>query len=527
MLVEAIQDAFAALSFDGANPRDPAIKKILGLGAESKAGVSVDHEKVMAIPAVKRGVQIITDKIFGMPWYVFEEHQDGREYAKDHPSWRCMTSKANTELDDATVRQQLVQWAMTYGNGCAAIYWPNGWPDTGNVELVPLLPDRTWLERVPRDAAERIGEPGLANSLVYRTEIGGDVVRLAKSNVVHIKGLGPNPYWGWDVVDLLMEAFGGVIAKEEFSNRFFGQGATPAGFIEMTGSLDEESEETYMQSLKQAMHGLGKAHKIIVLEEGSKFNPTTVDPEKSQMLEGQKFDVRTVAMCIGVKPHKLIDGANSAFASLEQANQEHKDDDILPWVNKLKKEYNTKLLSEQQRESGSHSIDIDDEDLSWVPFSERSRGCVELYNNGLITKDEGRRKVNFGPSRAERAKDYRIPANIVYENDQAMVASNAAGLPSTPTQDEGDDEAAKITAAYAAKVRKRLHKIASAKAKAGSAKFLAWLDGLKTEQAETETLQVAVDATYKEFSQECNVIAERAINDEQLCDMIKGMSDAN
>src|SRR5690606_3492316 len=103
----------------------------------------VDHTRVMAIPAIKRGVQIITDKIYGMPWYVFEEQSDGREFSRNHPSWRCVADQANPEIDAATLRQQLTQWAMTWGNGCAAIYRPEGWPNSGHTELIPMLPDRT------------------------------------------------------------------------------------------------------------------------------------------------------------------------------------------------------------------------------------------------------------------------------------------------------------------------------------------------------------------------------------------------
>ena len=71
-------------------------------------------------------------------------------------------------------------------------------------------------------------------------------------------------------------------------------------------------------------------HRIMVLEEGAKFHQWTVDPAKAQFLEGLQFDYRQLANIIGIKVHKLIDTANSAYASLEQANSEHRDDDLLP-----------------------------------------------------------------------------------------------------------------------------------------------------------------------------------------------------
>lgn len=487
MITEAIATILGSISLSGAHPRDPAIAKMLGMGMQNKAGAKVDHDTVIALPAIKRAVQIITDKLYGMPWYVFREEVDGREFERDHPAWHCVHSMANQELSAPALRQQLTQWAMIWGNGCALI------DRSGDrIELLPLLPDRTELVRISPSMAEQT-EPTQAGKLYYRTRIGNETRLFDRSDVLHIKGLGPNPYWGYDIVELMVECFGGAMAKDEFSNRFFSNGANPVGFITMDGSLDEESEETYMQSLTKAMSGLGKAHKVILLEEGAKFQPVTVDPIKSQMLEGKQFDVRLLAMAIGIKPHKLIDGANSAFASLEQANHEHKDDDIMPWVNRWRCEYRTKLLSTEQVDSMSHSIDLDDETLDWVPFRERASGAVELYNNGLIHKDEGRRKVNFGPSRAKRAKAYRIPSNIAYEDDMAAIVQTDA------TDSTGDDgqtakQLEEVTTAYLARIEKRL--LAQAKAKTKSpAEFLAWLDSLTTEEGPA-AIQGRIDALY-------------------------------
>lgn len=542
MLVEAVRNTFAGWTIDGTNPSDPAISKMLGLGMETTAGVQVSHERVMAIPAIKRGVQIVTDKMFGMPWYVFrKDSEDNLSYDKSHPSWRCMTSRANPELSDAALRQQLVQWAMTYGNGCAAIYRPAGWPDSGNVELVPLLPDRTRLVRVPAAMAEKVGDPSLSGQLLYETTVGGQLLHLQQDNVFHIRGLGPNPYWGWDIVSLMVECFGGTIAKESYSNRYFGQGATPAGFLEMEGTLDEEGEENRAESIAKSMQGLGNAHRFAILEEGMKFKPFAFDPKKSQMLEGRQYDVRLMSMVIGVKAHKLIDGANSAFASLEQANQEHKDDDIIPWVNKWRKEAQLKLLTEQQQQADSHTIDVDDEFLEWVPFADRARGVVELYNNGLIEKDEGRRKVNYGPSKANKAKMFRIPSNIVYEDDMPAGSSLQGQQDPPEPPDESPEPAGQTTAppeqitgpqqppepspeAIAldelrqhslSGIRKRLAKQAQAKAKHGAAKFLGWLDELTTEQG-AAVIQSDIDATYTDFRATANRIAEQATTDDEL-----------
>lgn len=519
MILEAFASMWSALSIPGSAPKDPAIAKMLGYGRDNAAGVAVTEEKVMALPAIKRAVQIITDKMFGMPWYIFKENEDGRDWYRDHPAWQAVNWMANDEMSAPSLRQTLTQWAMIWGNGCA-------WIDRSGPHdrLFPLLPDRTKPLRITESQAQYFGDDSMIGKLFIDTTIGAERKIIDYANVIHIRGLGGTGYWGWNIVELLAETFGGAIAKEEFSNRFFSNGANPTGFIQMEGSLDEEGEETYMQSLQKAMSGLGKSHKIILLEEGAKFQPVTIDPIKSQMLEGKQFDVRLLAMVIGIKPHKLIDGANSAFASLEQANHEHKDDDILPWVNKFRVEYDRKMLRGDEGASGNYCVDVDDETLDWVPFAERARGAVEMYNNGLITKDEGRRKVNFGPSKTARAKQFRIPANILYEDDAAMIPTTPQKQPAETDETDdknADDDKANIyrdVVDYSLeRIEKRL--IAQAKAKAKNGKeFISWLDTLKAESG-PPSIQSEIDGLYARTIERLNKLAATH-TEEELCNAI-------
>jgi len=511
LIVEAFNSMLAAISLAGSHPRDPAIAKMLGGGLTNSAGVKVTVDKILALPAIKRGIQIITDKLFGLPWYVLEINEDGRQYSRNHPAWKCVHWMANPMLSAPSFRQILTQWAMTRGNGCA-------WIDRSGPswELYPLNPDETKPIVLGARDAELLEDQSLVGQLRIGTKVGGKPVLLELDDVYHIKGYGQSPYWGADITETMGEVFGGVIAKDEFSNRFFGQGANPVGFITMDKGLEEEDEETYMRSLQNAMQGLGKAHKIILLEDGAKFTPITIDPQKSQMLEGKQFDVRLMAMAIGIKPHKLIDSANAAFASLEQANSEHNDDDILPWINKHRAESDRKLLQGQEGELGTHCVDCDDEGLIYIPYAERAAAVVNTVNNGINTRDEGREKLGYAPSGSARGSQYRIPANILYEEDAVIVSGstqtgNASEEPAKP--DHSD-----VAKAYLDRIEKRLAAQAKDKAKDVKA-FLNWLDNLKAEDGPA-SIQSQINDLYAVTIKRLNTLAETATTPEQLQESI-------
>jgi hypothetical protein len=130
-----------------------------------------------------------------------------------------------------------------------------------------------------------------------------------------------------------------------------------------------------------------------------------------------------------------------------------------------------------------------------------------MYNNGLITKDEGRRKVNFGPSKTARAKQYRIPANILYEDDASMVSDAQPVVKPEEKQDEPNSSVSYRDAAdYALeRMEKRLTAQAKAKAKDGK-EFIEWLDALKPE-AGPASIQPEINELYSRTIKRLNELA--------------------
>lgn len=535
----ALESASMAIrKFDGMHPKDPGIAKMFGFGTPTAAGVRVTHETTLALPAVYRAINIISNAVSGIPFYVFKQDKEGnRDFATGHTSWKAIAIEPNPEIKQVDFRRTMTAWAIGWGNAVAHISRP-GWPNGGPVTLTPLLPDRTIPVRITERMVKKYDvAEDLLGMLYYQTRINDVEISFPASECLHIRGLGPSSYWGYDIVELLVQALGGAQARAEFGYRFYGQGANPAGFLEMPSALGEEAEKRLSESIKRGMEGMGKAHRIMVLEEGAKFHQWTVDPEKAQFLEGLQFDYRQLANIVGIKVHKLIDSANSAYASLEQANSEHRDDDLYPWIMQWTGEYNQKMLTQRQREEMSHVIDIDDEYVDgWVPFKDRAEGVVMLQNNNIITRDEGRRRLNWGPSRDRNGKRFAMPMNIEFTDDKVSLTKLAIdtaknppppvrNLPApdddtpaddetedTPDDDSEDDEARvmqsntalaesmrqaeELRSAWLDKIRVRIGKQAiKLSSKSDASEFITWVDGLSTETA-PGVIQAAVDELY-------------------------------
>lgn len=485
----------AGFTVDPLHPRDPGLAKLFGLSQPVHSGVEVTHDTVLGLPAVIRATNIISNGVAKVPFYVFKLDGESQTWDTSHPSWDCVSRKPNTDFTVDVFRQTMTAWAVLYGNAVAYIDRPN-WPNSTKIELLPLLPDRTRPMRLSREMVKRYDVEDQIGTLYYTTIVNGKEKIYRASECLHIRGFGPNPYWGYDIVEVLRQTFGGAIASQEFGHRFFGQGANPAGFVTMPAGLDEEAEERFVESLRRASEGMGKSHRLAILEEGSDFKPWTIDPEKAQFLQGKEFDVRLLAMALGIKVHKLIDSANSSFKSLEQANQEHKEDDLLPWINRWRWQMSDKLLTGEQAKSRTHSIDVDDEYLEWAPFAERAEGVVKLYHGGLVDKEEGRRRVNFGPSRSQYGRRYLKPLNLAWEDEQLTSARPAP--PPPPTDDEGAAAASLLTSAWLSKIATRLSLTAKELAAKDGKRLCEWIDTLSADEGPA-VIQPAIDSLHAEF----------------------------
>lgn len=473
MIVDWLTNALrgAALSFDALDPKDPAIARILGLSREVNSGVQVDEHKVLGYPAVMRGVSILANVHYRTRPYVMERTDRGKRRATEHPSYRVVARKANTLQTAATVRHTLTHHALLWGNGFAYLERDGA----GRVlSMTPCLPDRTQVVRAVGDQMETLRDMSdtcsqkASAKLLYRTRIGQSWQYMLPENVIHIRGLTFNGMVGVPVVEVLAESFGLGMAAREFGARFFGQGSTASGIIQIPGHLTEEADDTFLDSLKAAHRGLGKSHLIMLLEDGAKFVPTSIAPEHAQFLQTREFEVREVANCIGIQPHKLGDPSRKSFNSLEQSNQEHLDDDLDPWLGKFEEEYTEKTLTEVEKETDSHVVRFNRKSLLRQNLAARSAHYASGRQWGYYSANDVRRAENLDDI-GTQGDGYLVPRNMMPADQAAQMTTAGGGAA---------EKSHRLSVHILSRLARRITKQAAGKAAKGETEFCTWLGEL-------------------------------------------------
>jgi HK97 family phage portal protein len=288
---------------------------------------------------------------------------------------------------------------LAWGNGYAEIV-RNGYGEL--IALWPITPNRV----TPiMDAGE----------IKYRIQMqtGDPNIILPRDQVLHVPGLGFDGFLGYSVIAMARRSIGLGMAMETFGSRFFGEGTHPGVIVEHPGKLSSEAHSNLKASLSQTYSGLGNSHRLMLLEEGMKFQKIVIDPKDSQFLESRLFQIPEVARWFNLPPHKLKDLTKSSFSNIESEQISFVTDSILPWLVRLEQNFNYQLLTESDRQySGrgrlyfKHNV----EGLLRADAAARGTYYREMFNIGAMSINEIREKEDLDP--VEGGDIHLVPMNM-------------------------------------------------------------------------------------------------------------------
>lgn len=442
-----IAKMLATVLFDGGHPRDPGVARLLGISPQALSGAKVDQRSVMGLSPIYRGVNILGNAVAKCTPHIYRRLPGGnggdKELATDHPAWFSVVRWANQWMSAAELRDTVTAYAVLRGNGICHVDRTDG----GTAfEYIPLLPDRTGMAVFGNKLREDDPIPDGAE-ILYWTMVGGKLRTILPENILHIRGRSNNGVWGLDILEVMRETLGLAIAARDCGAQFYGQGMMQSGVLYMPAGMakDENIVNKFVDGVKKQAQGLGRSHKLLVIEEGAKYEKMSVDPETAQALETREFAIRELANIVGCQPHKLGDTKRTSYASLEQANQEHLDDDVDPWLRRWEEALMRVALRDSELDADSHFIECNRKALLRTNLQARSSHYASGRQWGYYSVNDIRRFEGLDPIGPE-GDTYLVPANMV-PADQAGAAFEAPPDPpagNDQVDDAGDEELVKF-----------------------------------------------------------------------------------
>ncbi len=362
---------------------DPNLRDFLG-SAKTMTGVSVTEATAMNNAAVYAAINCISSDIAALPLHMYKRNvvDGGKDRFIGNPLYRLVHDLPNPEQTSMTWRQNMQSHALLYGNGYSEIVRDGGGRPTS---IWPITPDRVTPWRLT------------SGELVYRV-INQDSSEdyIPATDMLHLRGLGWDGYRGYGVIAKARESIGLGMAAEQFGAAMYGNGLAIGGVVSFPGPKPPElSEENFIKRLNSRHQGVDRAHKLLALYNGAKYEKMNIQPDQAQFLETRKFQVAEIARWFNLPPHKLGDLTGSTHSNIEQQSIDYYTNSLLPWLKTWEQELYLKLIPVSERNIQFFEHDAKgflraDSQMRWEAFSRQ-------FMAGAVTPNEMRDSENLNP----------------------------------------------------------------------------------------------------------------------------------
>lgn len=302
----------------------------------SLAGVKVDNDTAMTFSAVFAAHKILSESVAMLPLHLYRRDGDSKQQASDHPLYPILHDIANPDMDAYLVRETLTAHLVGWGRAHAKIdYDANGkivayWPIPPSM-ITPKYNERNQL-------VFEMNAPGLPTK-TYR-----------KDEMLFLRGMSPDGITCYSPIKLAEQGIGLALAAEGYGATVFGNGEVPGGVLEHPSTLEDDAYERLSNSWTDRHGGFSKANRLVILEEGMKYNKIGISPDEAQFLTTRAFQVQEIARWYRIPSMMLnMDGASSTYASVEAFGTQFVMYTLFPWLVRWEKSISMQMLLERER----------------------------------------------------------------------------------------------------------------------------------------------------------------------------------
>lgn len=277
---------------------DQSVLEAFGAQPGAAAGINITPVSAMRVAAVFACVQKIAGAISTLPIDVFRTDGDTPVKLPRDALWYLLNEQPTAQYTAASHWEGVSINQLLRGDGYT---WIRRATNNSVRELVPL----PWAGI----------HPVLQNdgSVRYYISYQGHNTWADPAEILHFAGFGFDGLRSMSVISYAAKnAAGNALAMDEYSGRFFRNGAHPSGIIKAPGKMTKEQVEALQAQYATKYAGIENAHRLpMVLTEGLDFKEVSLSAEDAQLLEARRFQVIDIARAFGVPPHMIGETSSS------------------------------------------------------------------------------------------------------------------------------------------------------------------------------------------------------------------------
>lgn len=356
------------------------------------SGTTVSATSAMRVSAVAACVSKIAGAIVSMP--IHEYSLDGGEIPARLPRselWYQLNEQPSPQYTAASMWEGVSMAQLLRGDAFGLLRWRM------NGSLREILP-------LPWGCVSPIRTPGEGVRYYVNSPAHGISTWFDPSDILHFPGLGfdDTSMRSMSVIQFgARSAIGNAMAMDEYSGKFFENGAHPSIILQSDKRMNEQQIVSLQAAFASKYAGLANAHRIpLVLTEGTTAKELSLSAEDAQLLEARKFQVMDIARAFGVPGFMINEatGSTSWGSGLETNSRAFVQYTLQTWLRKIEQELNRKIYPRNNgRFLEFHREALYETDLKALGEYFRAALGGPGAGDAWMSQDEVRRRLRMPP----------------------------------------------------------------------------------------------------------------------------------
>lgn len=345
------------------------------------------RSKPMLLSTVYRCVDLISDSVGILPLETYKIDDEGfKTHMRRHHLYDILNLEPNDDMTRFVFFKTLMASVLLTGNGYAYIERKNN-----QVEQLIFLPSNYVTIEWVRDHL------GIERKR-YRVSVNPYFAAkglIEPSEIIHVPNFSYDGITGVSTLTHARQTLGIASDSEAHAQGFFKSGAATAGVLTIEGTrlTKDQKEQNYREWEARTNPVTGKPNGIVILEGNQKYQPITVSPKDSQLLESRQFNVIDICRFFSVSPVKAFDLSKSSYSTIEASQLEFLSDTVLSVITKIEQEIVRKVLLRPERKW--MTVEFNTSAILRTDKAAQATYWNTLFQIGAVTPNEIRREINM------------------------------------------------------------------------------------------------------------------------------------
>ncbi len=336
----------------------------------------------MLLSAVYRCVDLISSGVAVLPLETYKlDSARFKSHYTSHPAYYLLNSEPNEHMTRYTFFKTLMTSVLLNGNGYAYIERDSKLRPTQLVYLPPSSVSIMWI----------IDSKGIQRK---RYKVAGFNDLVEPRDIIHVLNFSYDGIIGVSTLTHARQTLGIATSSEEQAAEFLNSRACMSGVLKVDGPrLSKEQKDEIYKTWDRRITDSGGNSSIAILEHNMSYQPISISPKDSQLLESRQFNVVDICRFFSVSPVKAFDLTKSSYRTVEATQLDYLNDTALSVITKIEQEINRKVFLPSER--GSVVAEFNTSVLLRTDKSAQSDYWKNMFYIGAATPNEVRREVNL------------------------------------------------------------------------------------------------------------------------------------